>query len=212
MSAYRPLEGGVGWAVNLYNLFFEHWEKRNVDAMRKNLDPALVDRDLVVKLFEQHGDDVHKEQIEKCGWETDTFLRSGTRSKTISMSFAIRAFVLKVTYRIFLSIGSILAARRMTGRFPPHSIAGLNRKGARLKAILSSDIGHWDVIDATTCLAESVELVEDGLMSADDLRDFAFYNAGELHGMMNPDFFKGTVIEAEATAALATASETVAAE
>ncbi len=88
----------------------------------------------------------------------------------------------------------------------------LNRKGARLKAILSSDIGHWDVIDATTCLAESVELVEDGLMSADDLRDFAFYNAGELHGMMNPDFFKGTVIEAEATAALATASETVAAE
>ncbi len=89
----------------------------------------------------------------------------------------------------------------------------LNRNGARLKAIFSSDIGHWDVIDATNCLSESVDLVKDGLMSEVDLRDFAFNNSVELHGMMNPDFFKGTVVESEAAAVLANAkSSTVAAE
>ena len=52
-------------------------------------------------------------------------------------------------------------------------------------------------------VAESWELVERGLMKADDFRDFMFVNPLRLHGGMNPDFFKGTRIEHAARAELA---------
>ena len=207
------LEGGVGWAVGLYNQFFEHWEKRNVDAMRKNLDPALVDRDLVVKLFGEHGDEVHQAQIDQMRegdghfftqWDEkqddlDEFRDSGIRSEKDLENLFIDRFYFGCE-----------ADDRM---IPVAFDTKLNRNGARLKAIFSSDIGHWDVIDATNCLSESVELMKDGLMSEVDLRDFAFNNSVELHGTMNPDFFKGTIVEADAAAVLANAKScTVAAE
>ena len=61
--------------------------------------------------------------------------------------------------------------------------------------MVGSDIGHWDVPDITTVLAEAYELVDDGLMGEDDFRDFTFGNAAKLHGSMNPNFFQGTVVE-----------------
>ena len=70
----------------------------------------------------------------------------------------------------------------------------LNHFGARLKALFSSDIGHWDVNDATECLAESYELVEQGHLTPADFRDFTFTNAVTLHAGMNPAFFEGTVV------------------
>jgi hypothetical protein len=44
-------------------------------------------------------------------------------------------------------------------------------------------------------LEEAYELVEDGLMTAEDFRDFAFVNPAALWASMNPEFFKGTVVE-----------------
>ena len=38
------LEGGVAWAAALYSDIVGHWEKRNLAALRANLDPALIDR------------------------------------------------------------------------------------------------------------------------------------------------------------------------
>ena len=69
--------------------------------------------------------------------------------------------------------------------------------GARLNAIFSSDIGHWDVPDMTTVLAEAYELVEHGLLNEGDFRAFTFAHAARLHAGMNPAFFKGTVVEAD---------------
>ena len=37
------LEGGVAWAASLYCDIIGHWEKRNLESLRRNLDPALVD-------------------------------------------------------------------------------------------------------------------------------------------------------------------------
>ena len=45
---------------------------------------------------------------------------------------------------------------------------------------------------------EAYELVEDELITADDFRDFTFTNAVNLYAGMNPDFFKGTVVEEDA--------------
>jgi hypothetical protein len=78
----------------------------------------------------------------------------------------------------------------------------LNPFGAQLNAIYSSDIGHFDVIDMREPLAEAYELVEDGVLTDDNFRDFVFTNAVKLWGTQNPDFFKGTVVEKEAAAVL----------
>ena len=68
--------------------------------------------------------------------------------------------------------------------------------------MLGSDIGHFDVKDMRKVLTEAYELVDDGLMTPADFRDFTFENAVRLHGGMNPDFFAGTVVEAEAAEVL----------
>jgi len=68
-----------------------------------------------------------------------------------------------------------------------------NPFGAQLNAIYSSDIGHFDVIDMRDPLPEAWELVEDGLITADN-----FTNAVRLWGTQNPRFFEGTVVAKEA--------------
>ena len=75
--------------------------------------------------------------------------------------------------------------------------------GARLNAIFSSDIGHFDVPDMTEVVPEAYELVEHGLITDDDFRDFMFANAVRFWGEVNPDFFKGTVVEKQAAGVLA---------
>jgi hypothetical protein len=72
-----------------------------------------------------------------------------------------------------------------------------NPLGSRLNAIYSSDLGHWDLPDMRDAAVEAHELVEKGLISEEDFRDFVFVNPVKLVTAMNPDFFKGTVVEQE---------------
>jgi hypothetical protein len=80
----------------------------------------------------------------------------------------------------------------------------LNPFGSRLKAVFSSDVGHWDVPDMNEVLAEAYELVEHGLVNDAEFKEFVFENPVTLHAGMNPDFFKGTVVEAEVAKLLRT--------
>jgi hypothetical protein len=80
-----------------------------------------------------------------------------------------------------------------------------NPMGSRLNALFSSDIGHFDVPDMTEVVPEAYELVEHGLITDDDFRDFMFSNAVRFWGEVNPDFFKGTSVEKQAAEVLAQA-------
>jgi hypothetical protein len=71
--------------------------------------------------------------------------------------------------------------------------------------MFSSDVGHWDVPDMNEVLAEAYELVEHGLVNEGEFKEFVFENPVTLHAGMNPDFFKGTVVEAEVAQLLGTA-------
>jgi hypothetical protein len=77
------------------------------------------------------------------------------------------------------------------------------RMPGRLKAMLGSDISHWDVTDFSEVVPEVWEMVEHGLITEADLRDFTFANPVRLHCQMNPDFFKGTSVEEAAQMELA---------
>ena len=74
--------------------------------------------------------------------------------------------------------------------------------GAKLRAVFSSDIGHWDVPDMTEVTEEAYELVEHGMMTEADFREFVFVNPTKLWTDMNPDFFKGTRVEPAVTTLL----------
>src|SRR5262249_57267431 len=69
--------------------------------------------------------------------------------------------------------------------------------GARLNAMFSSDIAHWDVPDVTAVLEEVWEPLQRGWLSAREVRDLVFTNAARFFLDSNPAFFKGTVLEAE---------------
>ena len=188
------LEGGAGWAAQLYNSLFEYWEKRNLDALARNLDPAQLDVDLLVEMFETYGND----------YLTPDRIRAEPHQPLSSQLFVppeeVNDFALtgvekpEDIRKIFdanFYFGSEADDRMTAVAFDTK----LNHYGARLKAILGSDIGHWDVPDMTQVMVDAYEMVERGYMTADDFRDFSFGNVVEMHTGMNPDFFKGTAVE-----------------
>ena len=71
----------------------------------------------------------------------------------------------------------------------------LNPLGTPLKPVFGSDIGHWDVLDAASVLTEAWGLVTAKLITAEDFRALTFVNPAMMHLSMNPDYFKGTVVE-----------------
>jgi hypothetical protein len=66
---------------------------------------------------------------------------------------------------------------------------------ARLNVIYGSDLGHWDLPDMRDAAAEAYELVEKDVISEENFRDFVFVNPVKFVTALNPDFFKGTVVE-----------------
>ena len=95
---------------------------------------------------------------------------------------------------------------RLFGQYPPAFNPKLNHFGVKLKALYSSDIGHWDVPDMTKVLVEAHELVDDGFIDPHDFRDFSYANVVRMHTGMNPDFFTGTVLESQANAVMGRAA------
>lgn len=74
--------------------------------------------------------------------------------------------------------------------------------GAQIKAMFSSDLGHWDVVDIGDELHEAQESVDRGLMSEQDFKDFVFTNPMTVQTRVNPDYVKGTALEGAVATAL----------
>ena len=64
--------------------------------------------------------------------------------------------------------------------------------------------------DKNEVVEEAHELVDDGLITEEDFRDYTFTNAATLYAGMNPDFFKGTVCDAAVAKLLHSASQNTA--
>jgi len=200
------LEGGVHWGAALYNSLFEYFEKRNIKMLEANLDPEKVDIELLVEMFAKYGNEYltperiranpHHPSSAVPGPDNravDEWADSGiTRPQHIRDLFANRFF-----------FGCEADDRMNAVAFDRK----LNHYGIQLKAMLGSDIGHWDVIDIKDVLPEAHSLVEDGLLTEEDFRAFTFGNAIDLHAGLNPDFFKGSVVEDAAAKHLAARPE-----
>ena len=73
-------------------------------------------------------------------------------------------------------------------------------KGAKVRPILGSDIGHWDVTEFDQPLVEAYELLEKGILDHNQLHEFVLTNAVRFLTDANPNFFERTVIEKEVNA------------
>jgi predicted TIM-barrel fold metal-dependent hydrolase len=190
------LEGGVGWASMLYSDLIGHWKKRNPVALA-DIDPANLDREALIRLFQQYGTKGAGEQAERIRNEA-----AEPSPRTADPDASLDDF----------AACGIEHPEDIRELFVPHFYFGceaddpanawaFNRKanpfGARLGAVFGSDIGHFDVPDMTQVLPEAHELVEDGLINHDDFRDFVFTNPVKLWAGPNKNFFKGTAVEGE---------------
>lgn len=192
------LECGVGWGCTLYCDLVERWKKRGGAALGQ-YDPAKLDVGYMAEMFDRYGGDVLSGRLSKAlGKEGQTPIGLATQSfddpDTLDDFAAAR-------------IGSV---QDLHDRFVPNFYFGCEAddpmtatafksewypQGARFNAIFGSDIGHWDVSDMTEVLEEAFELVDAGLITDDDFRDFTFANAVSLHAGMNSEFFRDTAVE-----------------
>jgi hypothetical protein len=181
----------VSWGMQLLVDTIEHWEKRNLDALDL-LNPANLDRDELAGYFATYpgrlGDLVEGDLYElvqafpihgSVPDQPDEFAAMGVTGKADIIERIAGSFW----------FGCEADDRGMVTAFLPS-----NPGGARLRAVLGSDIGHWDVTDIAGVVAEAHELVEKGFLTDEQWRQVVFDNPVEMLTRVNPDFFTDTVV------------------
>ena len=186
------LEGGSGWACQLFADLIEHWERRGKEGL-EYMDPKKLDRPLLAQLVEKYGyKDIGDELRRRDGWPNpgDDELDGGV---PVHDDYAACQITRKEDW-LELYAKPFFFGCEPDDRMNAVAFSKLNPFGARINAIFSSDVGHFDIPDMRMVLPEAWELVEDELITRDDFRDFTFANAVRLFGTQNPDFFEGTPV------------------
>jgi predicted TIM-barrel fold metal-dependent hydrolase len=183
------LECGVSWATQLVHDLKERWEKRSGEALQA-LDPRKVNYDEMISLFDRYGGDM------LAGRMSPSTEAGRAEQPYVDEFAAAGAHTLEEFYDRLIpnfyygcEADDRLAGTAFDPRYTP--------PGRKLRAMFSSDVGHWDVSDMAHVLPEAYEMVEDGVMSPEDFRDFMFGNPVRLFTSLDPDFFKGTAIESD---------------
>jgi predicted TIM-barrel fold metal-dependent hydrolase len=198
------LECGVAWACELYAGLVGHCAKRNRTAIQ-NYNPAEVDTALLEELAAKYGAGLRLSAGADGGTDLGSPLMGGYAEEDPALvdEFAAcgaeHAEDLRPLFEPNLYFGCEADDRLAALAFD----TAKNPFGARLNAMFSSDLGHWDVVDMKEVLEEAYELCEEGLLSEADFRDFTFTNPAMLHARVNPQFFAGTVVEDEVDKLLA---------
>jgi predicted TIM-barrel fold metal-dependent hydrolase len=185
------LESGAMWACDLLQSLVDHFHKRGPAGLAL-LDPSLTDRAELTRLLEPYGAGFVTGIPQSAGKKLATYDKGSAGHEfqvagADSANDLIRAFD-RFYFGCEADDRGVAVALRSEHLFH-----------VRLKAILGSDIGHWDVPDATQVIPESYELIEHSVIQADDYEDFVFRHVVLLHGQMNPEFFAGTAVEDRAS-------------
>ena len=204
------LEGGVGWGCQLFADLIEHWERRGRDGIAY-MDPKKLDRSLLRSLVDKYGYvDIGAELDRRGGWPSADE-DEPTGGVSVLDDFAACNITRKEDW-IALYAKPYYFGCEADDRMNVTAFGRANPFGARINAIFSSDIGHFDVPDMLSPVPEAYELVEDELITPDDFRDFTFANAVRLWGQQNPHFFEGTRVAKAAAELLSVAPARAAAE
>jgi predicted TIM-barrel fold metal-dependent hydrolase len=181
------LEGGVAWAAALYCDIIGHWEKRNLGALRRHLDPALIDRQLMGQMIQRFAPDAPRisggltQRAAEPEDMLDEFAACAiTRAEDIKTLFADPFF-------FGCEADDPLTSMAFNTKVNPF--------GVELNAMMGSDIAHWDVPDMAEVLEEAWEMVDHEWIDESAFEKFTFTNPVRFYTDTNPAFFKGTAVE-----------------
>jgi len=192
------MEGGVAYACNLLSDVVGHWEKRNRQAL-EHVNPANLDRQTAYEMMVKSGGNKYDQGSAEATFQA-VFSVCGDVPAELD-DFAAMKIEKKEDFKTLFS--NFYFGCEADDRMTAHAFnTKTNRFGMKLKPILSSDIGHFDVVDMEKVLEEAYENVEYDVVSPEDFRAQVAENPVLLHGGMNPDFFKGTAVEGWATEVL----------
>ncbi|MDZ8224880.1 amidohydrolase family protein [Nostoc sp. ChiVER01] len=196
------LEGGADWGAHVYIHLVDRFSKRNLKGLQ-NYNPELTNADELFLLFERFGSEflkeylLTKEELTKSvlGSSFNRHSRSPVGSELEDFAAAEIESIEDIRDRWVNSFffGSESDDRTIAAAFNNKA----NPLGVKINAIYSSDVGHWDVPDLTDPLAESWDLVQEGVISEADFKAYVFNNPYKFYTESNPDFFKGTTIESK---------------
>ena len=190
---FGVLECGVGWAAILLHDLVEHWEKRNLNALEA-LDPARIDWTELERLMQRYGRDL----IDRSGGSD---LRAGLATlPATGEPPADRDDWRHLKADNEEDLVALFAKRFYFGceaddKTIAFAFSRANPLGARLRPILSSDLGHWDAGDLEGILPAAWELVEAKLLDEEQFCELVWRNPGRLFLRANPRFFSGTVVD-----------------
>jgi len=186
------LEGGVAWGCSLLADLVSHWEKRNGKAIL-DLDPSKTDRAKLAELFQQYGSEQMRGKFAEF---EQTMLKSGVgHAAPTELDDFVAAHIERKTDLHDRFVPNFFFGCESDDPTVTYAFAAANPFGAKLGAVLSSDISHFDVPDMTQVLEEAWELVEKKGLSEEDFHAFTFGNAAKLWASLDADFFKGTAVE-----------------
>lgn len=192
------LEGGVSWATNLYSDMIGHWEKRSRDIA--HYDPATLDRDRLRKLFEEYGSTRAKQHLDQL--DAVDVLSDPNEPRDNIDEFSAAGFNSAEDIKKIFTENFYFGCEADDPMNATAFNTSANPLGAKFKPIFSSDIGHWDVPEMNGVVQEAWELVDDGLLTEADFKEFVFSNNANMLLSGNPDFFKGTAVEDDVKKAL----------
>ena len=179
---FQFLECGAGWACTLYAELVHRWQKRNKQAIAKLVDDAEASAPEFLRLLETRGDARIKRKLQDL--PHGIMLQLGQKNAPddwaacgIESTADIEELFVKRFY-----FGCEADDPSAVWAYDPRTNPG----GVRLRAVLGSDMGHWDVPDAAGILPEAWELVEDGVFSVEDFRRFTFEYPLEFFAGVNP--------------------------
>ncbi len=190
------LEGGVAWACSLLSDMVAHWEKRNRNVIER-CNPVHLDRAQLQDICRLYGDPSVAGRWEQLAGIMEQVERAQNEPRALD-DWATAAVERGEDIRDLFVRNLFFGCEADDHLNALAFNTNLNPFGARLNAVFSSDVGHWDVQDITAVVAEAFELVEKGLITEEDFQDLVFTNPVKLLTGVNPEFFQGTAIETEA--------------
>ncbi len=196
------LEGGADWGARVYIHLVDRWQKRGKEGL-VNYDPAQTDRALLTEIFERYGKDLSRgRSIEGEDLIRDTlgerYTKDARQPEPQDRDDFSAAGIESVEDIKKRWVDSFFFGSESDDRTVAHAFNDkANPLGVKVNAIYSSDVGHWDVPDLTQVLAESYALVEEGALTEADFKAWVFGNPYKFYTEANPNFFKGTAVEAK---------------
>lgn len=197
------MEGGAGWACNLYSDLISHWKKRSAKPLEQ-LRPSALDREQFLSLAERYGGPAWAEYLKTSREQFQgVLLAAGIDVPDQLDDFAACAIEHPQDIR------DLFASKFYFGCEPDDPTvswafnSSANPYGARINALFSSDISHFDVPDMRGVIPEAYELVDEGMLTPEEFRDFTFANAARFLTSVNPDFFAGTAVDRQVRELLA---------